>query len=69
MLASGEAPVGDFMRLEAFQGKLLRYRATFELDRFNRYSIALPRVLGSHGLTVRVSQTWTGLAKAAQKTI
>jgi Cellulase (glycosyl hydrolase family 5) len=69
VLASGEAPVGDFMRLEAFQGKLLRYRATFELDRFNRYSIALPRVLGSHGLTVRVSQMWSGLAKAAQKTI
>jgi hypothetical protein len=69
VVASGEAPVGDFMRLEAFQGKLLRYRATFELDRFNRYSIALPRVLGSHGLRVRVSQFWTGLAKAAQKTI
>jgi hypothetical protein len=69
VLASGEAPVGDFMRLEAFQGKLLRYRAAFELDRFNHYSIALPRVLGSHGLTVRVSQAWTGLAKAAQKTI
>ncbi|HWF31550.1 MAG TPA: glycosyl hydrolase [Solirubrobacteraceae bacterium] len=69
VVVGGEAPVGDFMRLEAFQGKLLRYRATFELDRFNRFSIALPRVLGSHGLTVRVSQFWTGLAKAAQKTI
>jgi polysaccharide biosynthesis protein PslG len=69
LVASGEAPVGDFMRLEAFQGKLLRYRATFELDRFNRYSIPLPRVLGSHGLRVRVSQAWTGLVKAAQKTI
>ncbi len=69
VIASGEAPVGDFMRLEAFQGKLLRYRATFELDRFNRYSIALPRALGSRGLRVRVSQFWTGLAKAAQKTI
>ena len=68
VIASGEAPVGDFMRLEAFQGKLLRYRATFELNRFNRYSVALPRVLGSHGLTVRVSQLWTGLAKAAQTT-
>jgi polysaccharide biosynthesis protein PslG len=69
VLAGGEAPVGDFMRLEAFQGKLLRYRATFELDRFNRYSIPLPRVLGSSGLRVRVSQAWTGLARAAQKTI
>jgi hypothetical protein len=69
VLASGGAPVGDFMRLEAFQGSVLRYRVTFELNRFNRYSIALPRVLGSHGLRVRVSQFWSGLAKAAQKTI
>jgi hypothetical protein len=69
VLASGVAPVGDFMRLEAFQGKLLRYRATFELDRFNRYAVPLPSVLGTHGLRVRVSQFWSGLAKAAQKTI
>lgn len=69
VLASGGAPVGDFMRLEAFQGSVLRYRVTFELNRFNRYSIALPRVLGGHGLRVRVSQLWSGLAKATQKTI
>jgi len=69
VLASGGAPVGDFMRLEAFHGSVLRYRVTFELNRFNRYSIALPRVLGGHGLRIRVSQFWSGLAKAAQKTI
>jgi hypothetical protein len=68
-VASGAAPVGDFMRLEAFQGSVLRYRATFELDRFNRYAIPLPRVLGASGLHVRVSQFWSGLAKAAQKQI
>jgi Cellulase (glycosyl hydrolase family 5) len=69
VLASGVAPVGDFMRLEVFEGKLLRYRATFELDRFNRYAIPLPSVLGTRGLRVRVSQLWSGLAKAAQKQI
>ena len=42
-VASGSGPVGDFMQLEAFQGGALRYRALFTLDRFNRYSLALPR--------------------------
>jgi polysaccharide biosynthesis protein PslG len=69
VVASGNAPVGDFMRLEVFQGETLRYRATFELDRFNRYAIPLPRVLGTSGLRVRVAQYWSGLAKAAQKKI
>ena len=69
VVASGSAPVGDFMRLEAFQGQLLRYWALFTLDRFNRYSIALPRALGTHGLRVRVYQYWAGLARGAQKDI
>ncbi len=69
VLASGSGPVGDFIQLEAFKGKLLRYRALFTLDRFNRYSIALPSALGTHGLRVRVFQYWSGLAKAVQKKI
>jgi hypothetical protein len=69
VVASGSAPVGDFMRLEAFQGNTLRYRATFELDRFNHYAVPLPRVLGTSAMRVRVSQFWSGLAKAAQQKI
>jgi len=69
VVASGSGPVGDFMELEAFQGSLLRYRAVFTLDRFNRYSIALPHVLGTRGLRVRVYQYWAGLGKAAQASI
>jgi polysaccharide biosynthesis protein PslG len=68
-LASGSAPVGDYMELEAFVGGVLRYRALFILDRFNRYSIALPAVLGTHGVRVRVFQFWAGPARAAQRTI
>jgi hypothetical protein len=56
VLASGSGPVGDFMELEAFRLGVLRYRAFFTLDRFNRYSIALPAVLGTAGLQVRVYQ-------------
>ncbi len=67
VVASGSGPVGDFMELEAFQGSVLRYRAAFILDRFNRYSIALPSVLGTHGLGVRVTQYWSG--RAAQASI
>jgi hypothetical protein len=69
VLASGSGPVGDFMQLEAFQGSVLRYRALFTLNRFNRYSLVLPSVLGSHGLRVRVYQYWAGLGRAAQKRI
>lgn len=69
VVASGSGPVGDYMGLEAFEGSLLRYRALFTLDRFDRYSIALPRVLGARGLHVRVYQYWAGLSHAAQKDI
>jgi len=69
VLASGSGPVGDFMELEAFQGSLLRYRAVFTLDRFNRYSIALPAVLGTHGLRVHVYPYGTGPSRDAQASI
>ncbi len=69
VLASGSGPVGDYMELEVFKGSLLRYRALFVLNRFNRYSLALPSVLGTTGLRVRVYQYWAGLKKAAQRSI
>lgn len=56
VVASGSGPVGDYMQLEAFQGSMLRFRALFTLNRFNRYSLALPAVLGTSGLRVRVYQ-------------
>ncbi|HEV2945022.1 MAG TPA: hypothetical protein VGX26_07920 [Solirubrobacteraceae bacterium] len=69
VLASGSGPVGDYMELEAFQGSVLRYRVLFTLDRFNAYSIALPRVLGTSGLQIRVYQYWAGPGKAARRGI
>jgi hypothetical protein len=69
IVAAGSGPVGDFMQLEVFKGKVLRYHALFTLDRFNRYAITLPRVLGTHGMRVRVFQYWMGSASAAQKSI
>jgi hypothetical protein len=69
VVASGSAPVGDYMELEGFLHGVLRYRALFTLDRFNRYAIALPAVLGTRGLHVRVFQFWAGSARAAQRTI
>jgi Cellulase (glycosyl hydrolase family 5) len=69
VLASGSGPVGDFMQLEVFKGKLLRYKALFTLNRFNQYSIRLPSVLGTSNLRVRVFQYWGGVSKAAVKKI
>jgi hypothetical protein len=67
LLASGSAAVGDFMVLETFQGSVLRYRALFTLDRFNRYALTLPSVLGTSGLRVRVYEYRTGPSRAAQR--
>jgi len=69
VVASGSGPVGDYMHLEAFQGGTLRFRALFTLNRFNRYSITFPPVLGTSGLRVRVFQDWIGPGRAAQKSI
>lgn len=69
VIAGGSAPVGDYMKLEAFENGRLSYRVIFTLDRFNRYSIKLPRALGTHGLTVRVYQYWLGPHEDAQSSI
>jgi hypothetical protein len=69
IVASGSGPVGDFMQLEAFSGGKLRFRALFIQNRFNEYSVALPSVLGTSGLQVRVYQYWTGPSRAASKRV
>jgi hypothetical protein len=69
VIASGSGPVGDYLKLEAFQHGVLRYHAIFTLDRFNDYTIKLPKVLGTHGLTVRVYQYWLGRGHDAQRSI
>ncbi len=69
VVASGSGPVGDYMELEGSVAGKLRYRALFVLDRFNRYSITLPKVLGTHGLQVRVYQLWAGVGKGAQRSL
>jgi hypothetical protein len=66
VIASGSAPVGDFMQLEVHVGSVLRYKALFTLDRFNRYALVLPRALGTGGLRVRVYQYWGGPSRGAQ---
>ncbi len=69
VVASGSGPIGDYMELEAFQGSVLRYKALFTLDRFNRYAIALPAALGTHGLRVQVYQYWAGKGRDARRSI
>jgi hypothetical protein len=69
VIASGSGPVGDYMQLEVLQHGVPRFRALFGLDRFNRYSLTLPRVLGRHGLKVKVWQRWSGVGDAATKRI
>jgi hypothetical protein len=65
IVATGSGPVGDLMELEASSRNGLLYRATFVLDRFDRYSLRLPRVLGRRGVSVRVWQLWAGRGAGA----
>jgi hypothetical protein len=66
---SGSGPVGDYMGLEVFVHGALRYRAVFTLNRFNRYSLTLPAVLGTSSLTAHVFQYWTGASHFAQASL
>jgi hypothetical protein len=69
VVASGSGPVGDFVELEAFKRARLSYRTIFVLDRFNRYSITLPRALGGQGLLVRVYRYGQGALGAIERRI
>jgi hypothetical protein len=69
LVASGTGPVGDYLQLEAFVGSVPRYRTLFTLDRFNRYSLILPKALGTGSLRVSAFQYWTGTARAAYASI
>ncbi|MFZ1154053.1 MAG: glycosyl hydrolase [Solirubrobacteraceae bacterium] len=69
IVASGSGPVGDYLQLEMFRDARAVYRAQFTLDRFNRYSLTLPRALGTQQLQVSVFQYWMGTAKAASASI
>jgi hypothetical protein len=57
------------MQLEVSSGGRAVYRTQFTLDRFNRYSLALPWALVTQHLRVGVFQYWMGTAKAASASI
>jgi hypothetical protein len=69
VVANGSGPVGDYMELEAFRGRRAVYRALFMLNRFNRYSIALPKKLGTSKLSVKVFQYWMSATRAGRASI
>ncbi|HEY1834792.1 MAG TPA: cellulase family glycosylhydrolase [Solirubrobacteraceae bacterium] len=67
LVAHGSAPVGDYMRLEESVSGVLRYKVLYVLNRFNEYSLKLPRQLGTHNVKVRVFQYWLGRSHAATR--
>jgi hypothetical protein len=66
---SGSGPVGDYLQLEVFNRRRAVYRSLFTLNRFNGYSIKLPKALGARALSVNVFQYWMGTAKAARASV
>jgi hypothetical protein len=69
VVASGSAPVGDYMELEVLNRGVPRYRTIFVLNRFNRFSLRLPAAVGTRQLLVRVWQYGQGLSGATQSRI
>jgi Cellulase (glycosyl hydrolase family 5) len=65
LLASGSAAPGDFMELEAFHGKALRFTALFTLNRFNQFALSLPSAIGTSDISVRLYQAGQGTTRAA----
>jgi hypothetical protein len=69
VIASGSAPVGDYLELEVLKAGVPSYRAILGLDRFNDYSLTLPASAGTHRLLVRVWQYGNGVASATHRRI
>ncbi len=66
IVASGSAPAGDALELDAFDAGVLRFRAVFRLDRDGRYRLTLPAAI-RRGMVVQVTQYWSG--RSARRTI
>jgi hypothetical protein len=56
----GTATQTEFFKLRVWRSGTLVYRATLRTDRFGRYRVVLPAVIGTSHLRVRLSGTWTG---------
>jgi hypothetical protein len=65
--AAGTAPGIDIYTLRVKVGGTLRFRAIIRPDRFNTFSVKLPRVLGTSGLTATITRQWDGKRYNARK--
>jgi hypothetical protein len=65
VVASGGGPGADAYEMNVWQGRTIRYRVAFRLDRNGHFRIALPAALGTRNLTVQVFQYWLGARRAA----
>ncbi|MCW3004715.1 MAG: glycoside hydrolase family 5 protein [Conexibacter sp.] len=65
--ASGSAPGIDLYTLRIKVHGTLRYRASVRPDRFNRFSVKLPPVVGTTGLTATLTRQWDGRRYAAKR--
>ncbi len=68
IVARGSGPAGDALELDAYKRGRLAYKASFQLDRFNRFTLKLPPQLGVHDLRVRVFQYWSGVSATKRMT-
>jgi hypothetical protein len=57
--ASGSGSVADVYQINVYQGTTLRYRVNLRTTGTGSYQVALPAVLGTSGLKVRISSLWS----------
>ncbi|HEX2016242.1 MAG TPA: glycosyl hydrolase [Solirubrobacteraceae bacterium] len=62
VLASISGPAGDALELQGFRGRRFVGSLVIGLDRYNRFTHALPGAWGTRGLRVRVYQYWSGVS-------
>lgn len=64
---SGSGPGIDTYTLRVKVGGQLRFRATFAMSRFNRFSIGIPASIGTSGLSATLTPRWTGKATRVRR--
>jgi hypothetical protein len=68
VVVKGSGPAGDAYLLEARVHGQLRYEVAFRGDRYNRFTLTLPKQLGTHGVKVSIRR-YSVKGRAASHTI
>jgi hypothetical protein len=67
LAVSGTGSLADVYELRVYQGSTLRYRAFLRTTGTGSYRTVLPAVLGTSGLRVKISSSWSGASTTRRR--